>query len=248
MIRQYGIWIIATFLIGQGCQRKQTYFAYYDASVYRVDEKLKKEDSTTLAMIGPYKIKLDEQMNAVIGQNAEEMIKAKPGSTLTNWMADAMAESYERQAREKLDFTIANYGGIRINAVAAGDLTLGKMYEIMPFENQLVVMDLNGEQIKQLLDRIAAYGGWPVSEGLQFEIRDSTAINILIQGAPWKPEGSYRIGLPDYVANGGDDFDFLKPLPRVNSGLLIRDLLISDVKRKKVLTPNGQVRIKQTQP
>ena len=118
----------------------------------------------------------------------------------------------------------------------------------MPFENQLVVMDLNGVQVKQLLDRIATYGGWPVSEGLQFEIRDSAAINILIQGAPWKPEGSYRIGLPDYVANGGDDCDFLKPLPRVNSGLLIRDLLISDVKRKKVLTPNGQVRIKQTQP
>ena len=85
---------------------------------------------------------------------------------------------------------VANYGGIRINSVTDGDLTLGKVYEIMPFENALVVMDLNGDQVKLLLDRIAAYGGWPVSEGLNFEIADSTATNIVIQNKPWNTKGN----------------------------------------------------------
>lgn len=241
--------LIGLMLVGlTACQRKQTYFAYYEAGTIRVDEKIKGEDSTTLAMIQPYKIKLDERMNEVIGQNKEELVKAKPGSNLTNWMADAMADSYERQAREKLDFVVANYGGIRINSVAAGDITLGKLYEIMPFENALVVMDLNGSQVKLLLDRLAAYGGWPVSSGLQFTIQDSMAIDIRIQDKPWAATGQYRIGLPDYVANGGDDCDFLKPLPRVNTGMLVRDLLISDVKRNKMIVASKEERIKKIQP
>ncbi|MFN8319527.1 MAG: 5'-nucleotidase C-terminal domain-containing protein [Saprospiraceae bacterium] len=244
-MRRYTYILIGiSFVFLQACQRRQTYFAYYENSTIRVDEKIKAEDSTTLAMIRPYKVKLDEQMNEIIGYNSEELIKAKPGSNLTNWMADAMAESYERLAREKLDFVVANYGGIRINSVAGGDLTLGKLYEIMPFENALVVMDLNGDQVKLLLDRIAAYGGWPVSEGLNFEIADSTAINIMIQNKPWSATALYRIGLPDYIANGGDDCDFLKPLPRVNTGMLVRDLLINDVKRNKTLVPKREQRIK----
>lgn len=248
-MRRYTYILIGiSFVFLQACQRRQTYFAYYENSTIRVDEKIKAEDSTTLAMIRPYKVKLDEQMNEIIGYNSEELIKAKPGSNLTNWMADAMAESYERLAREKLDFVVANYGGIRINSVAGGDLTLGKLYEIMPFENALVVMDLNGDQVKLLLDRIAAYGGWPVSEGLNFEIADSTATNIVIQNKPWNAKGQYRIGLPDYIANGGDDFDFLKPLPRVNTGLLVRDLLISDIKRNKIITPKKDQRIKVKTP
>lgn len=242
------ILVLGVLLVLQSCHRKQTYFAYYEAGAVRVDEKMKAEDSTTLAMIGPYKARLDQQMNEVIGYNEEELVKAKPGSNLTNWMADAIAESYERQAREKLDFAVANYGGIRINSVAAGNLTLGKLYEIMPFENALVIMDLDGKQVKLLLNRLAAYGGWPVSEGLQFDIKDSMAVNVMIQGKPWREEGSYRIGLPDYVANGGDDCDFLKALPRVNSGLLIRDLLISDVKRNKNLRASKAERIKLIKP
>lgn len=127
---------------------------------------------------------------------------------------------------EEVDFALQNYGGLRLPSLAKGELTVGEVYELMPFDNQLVVLNLNGVVMKKLVDAIADKNGWPVSRGLSFVIEDRKATDILINGQPFDPSKTYRAAVPDYVANGGDQSDYLTDLDQEESGVFIRDIII----------------------
>ena len=125
-----------------------------------------------------------------------------------------------------VDFAVQNYGGLRVPVVAKGDLTVGDIYEVMPFDNKLVVLNLTGEKTLMLLNRIADYGGWPISSNLTFAIEDEKATDIMIKGESFDIKKSYRVALPDYTANGGDRCTFLMKEPQEDNDKMIRDLVI----------------------
>ena len=236
------LWV--SILIGfSSCSPKVNHFAYNDVKTYRFDDKITDVDSSVVNMILPYKTTLDVKMNEVIGYNRSEMVKAKPSSTLTNWTCDAIKEFYEYKTGEKLDVVLQNYGGIRINSVSAGDITVGKIYEVMPFENNFVVLDCDYENAQKLFYKISQSGGWPISSGSSITIKDSIPTEIIINGQKIEKNKIYKIGLPDYIANGGDDCHFLKTVKRIDTGLLIRDMLINYVRDKKNIVANNEKRI-----
>lgn len=204
-----------------------------NANYLKVDKRQDVIKSASMdSMIMPYKIKLDKIMNEVIG-NCDGLSIEKPESTLGNWMADALEKNSETFLGKDVSFAILNHGGIRIKDISNGEVTLSKMYELMPFENYVSFIDMDGKSVQTLLDRIANYGGWPVSKSLRFNILNNQATNIFIDGKPLDPEAKYTIALPDYIANGGDDCFFLEPLPKTNTEYLLRDLFISEVKNSK---------------
>jgi 2',3'-cyclic-nucleotide 2'-phosphodiesterase (5'-nucleotidase family) len=183
-------------------------------------------------------------MNIVIGQSEAELVKGKPSSTLTNFFADAFAEGSKHVTKTDIDFAISNYGGIRVNALAKGDITIGKVYELMPFDNLLAIAIADSAGIHMLCDRIARYGGWPVSKELNFIIEDSVASNITVKGYPLSSAKKYEFALPDYVANGGDDCYFLKNYSIKFTQYMIRDILIEEIKRRKFVLEDSSARIK----
>ncbi len=192
------------------------------------------------AIIEPYKLGLDSVMNEVIGVNEYELTKGKPSSSLTNWFTDALHEATQNLIADPLDFTIQNYGGIRIPSLAAGDITIGSMYELMPFDNLIVIVPMSGAVCQQLFDRMAESGGWPISKQVNFKISYGKAIDIKIGGMALDTSRIYNVAIPDYVANGGDNYTFLKDLPNYPTHALVRDLLIDHMKRhKKVIIDNS---------
>ena len=201
------------------------------------------EDAATKALIAPYKKQLDAEMNKVIGICAKNLIKEKPESTLGNWMCDALHQQSETFINEPLDFTIVNHGGLRIPNMSKGDITKGKIFELMPFDNMIVILEMDGKVVKQLFDHIAAYGGWPVSRQVQFVIEGKEAKNIKINGDTLDFAQTYRMSISDYVANGGDKCFFLKDQKRVTTGKLIRDALLEYVEEnhKKGKTVDSQL-------
>lgn len=201
-----------------------------NASYIKLDKKQDAIKSTSLdSIIMPYKQKLDNIMNEVIG-NCDGLNIDKPESTLGNWMADALEKNSEIYRGKDVSFAVLNYGGIRIKDIPEGEVTLSKMFELMPFENYVSFIDMDGKTVKTLLDRIANYGGWPVSKSLRFKILNNQATDIFIDDKPLDPESNYTVALPDYVANGGDDCYFLEPLTKTNTEYLLRDLFIEEVK------------------
>lgn len=184
-----------------------------------------------LVLIDPFSKEMWSEMNEVIGQNAQPLNKEKPEGTLNNWVADVMKTEAERFTGKPVDFAISNYGGIRINVLPQGPVTLGRIFEVMPFDNLLVVLQMPGEDLKVFLDHMASEGGWPVSKELRFMISDSTAKDISINGLPLDTQHTYLVAMPDYVANGGDQRHYLQELPRQKLTYVIRDALIDHTRR-----------------
>jgi len=193
-------------------------------------------DSSIIQLYQPYKIQLDKDMQRVISHSEQEMQKDKPESLLTNFLADLLLDEAIRESEKQgleihPDVSFFNYGGIR-TSLPKGDITVGKIFELMPFENQMVFVKLKGEKMKAFLDYVAGNGGDSVG-GARFTIVDDKAVNITIGGSVFDPEKSYWLVTNDYVAAGGDGLSMLQNSEQfVNSDTKIRDLIIQYMERQ----------------
>lgn len=195
---------------------------YYKTQETTTDERI-------ADMVQPYKVRLDAEMNEVIGTTAKELIKAKPESPLGNLVADLIHKKCEDYYKEAIDFTVVNYGGLRIPALPAGDITKGKIFELMPFDNMLVVVEIDAATVRKLFGIMARNGGWPISKQVSYAINEGEARDILIGGKTIDANKIYKVALSDYLANGGDKLFFLKDKKRQNLGVLFRDAILEYV-------------------
>jgi 2',3'-cyclic-nucleotide 2'-phosphodiesterase (5'-nucleotidase family) len=181
-------------------------------------------DSALVRLIAPYGNQLKTSMGKVIGHSVNGMNKKQPESEIGNYMADAMKEMAEKKFGIKVDAAFVNYGGVR-SYIAKGDVTVGQIFELMPFDNLVVLQELKGTVLQQFLDATASDGGWPLS-GVTMEIKDKKAKHIVIGGKAFDINASYWIANSDYVANGGSNCSMLKGIHQENKGYLLRDALI----------------------
>jgi 2',3'-cyclic-nucleotide 2'-phosphodiesterase (5'-nucleotidase family) len=183
-------------------------------------------------LLKPYNDSVWSSMNSIVATADVPLEKKAAGGSLGNFMADA----YFTMAKEKFGFPVdiafMNYGGIRLTQLAAGPVTRGKIFELMPFDNLLIVQRMKGSQLKQLLDHIASRGGWPVA-GMTMQMVDKKAVNIVIGGQPLDLNKTYITTNSDFVANGGDDCFMLRSIPQENIGYLMRDALFDYIIKLK---------------
>jgi 2',3'-cyclic-nucleotide 2'-phosphodiesterase (5'-nucleotidase family) len=190
-------------------------------------------DTSILRTIAPYKSGLDKEMNEVLIVSESAFSKGEPEGELGDLVADIILEEAAKKYAAKdnipLQFCVLNNGGLRV-PLPKGEITRGKAFELMPFENEMVVLTLTGQQTKQLFDFIAAKNGMPVS-GIKMGIKNSTAVNVLVNGVPFDPARNYTLVTSDYLANGGDKMDFFKSAARtVPLGYKLRDAIIDNFK------------------
>lgn len=171
----------------------------------------------------PFKLQLDSSMNMVLGQNSELLVLNRPESNLGNWFCDAFLDQCILQGSPKLDFFCSNYGGFRIARIPQGAITRRQIYELLPFENNLVVLEVSGARLKSWCAIMAEKGGWPVSSGFQMGIREQEAIDIKIQGLVLDTNKTYIVGTNDYIAAGGDNCSFLKDCKILFKGTTLRE-------------------------
>ena len=188
-------------------------------------------DSAIIRTYLPYKAQMDAEMNQVIGHSEVQMPKVDtiPESLLGNFFADATLQQ-ARKYDPSLDFAMpSTKGGIRV-ALPKGNITLSNIFELMPFENELIAFTLSGTEVQNLLNFIAATNGQPVS-GLRMKIRNKKPEEVLINGKAFDPAKPYRVLTSDYIASGGDNArGFKNPLDKKVLGLKVRDALIGYVK------------------
>ena len=131
------------------------------------------------------------------------MASKRPESELSNLLPDILIWASER-FNEKPDFAVYNVGGIRA-AFAKGNITVGDVLDVAPFENKICFLTLSGDKVRELFTQIAARYGEGVSHAVKLEIgKDSTLVSASINGQPIDATKSYRIATLDYLAQGND--------------------------------------------
>lgn len=194
-------------------------------------------DSTILSLIAPYKKTLDSEMNQIIGQVETKLVKQKPESTLGNFVADLLVSQAEKCTNHSIDFAAQNYGGIRVPEVGVGPFSKSKAFDIMPFDNIVTVIEADGRTVNKLFNHIAQSGGWPVSESVKMIIQNEQLVSVTINEEPIVESNTYVFAIPDYIANGADDCEFLISQKRLPCNLTVRDAIIQHIEG---LTAAGQ--------
>lgn len=208
---------------------------------YRISDTASK-DAALQNFLEPYRTNVSSTMNGVVGIAEESLDKVQPESKLGNFMADAMLAMAIDKFNTTVDAAFVNFGGIRLVQLPKGEVTTGKIFELMPFDNLLVLQKIKGNAFQLFLDLTANKGGWP-SAGISMQIKDKKAVNVMIGGKPLDPEKIYTVVNSDFIANGGDNADMLRVIPQISNGYLMRDAILDYIKKLKAQGKNINAKI-----
>ena len=203
---------------------------------YRVDNTIA-EDSSIINYYLPFKQKLENEMNRVIGYTEHSLTRSRSQveTSAGNFFTDVLLEIGKNQDPSS-QIALATKGGIRAD-IKQGNITVGNVFELMPFENAVTILELSGERMNTVLNFIAKSEGQPVS-GLKMEIKDGKPVNVFIGNEPFDINKNYKLVTYDYLANGGDYIEGLdNPIKRHNTAIIVRIGIIDYIEK---LTKEGK--------
>lgn len=183
-------------------------------------------DSSFALMLKPYSDSISKTMNEVLAESDMEMRKEMPNSVLGNFLADAYLWAARQKIDPRAEIAFMNHGGVRINRIGKGPVTRSVAYEVMPFDNTIVIVEVKGELLQQYLDRFASDGGGGGVAGLRYIIKDDKAVEVFVGEKRLDPAKTYIMVNSDYQVDGGGGFTAFKLLPQKRTGYLMRDAII----------------------
>ncbi len=202
------------------------------------------EKSQIKTLITPYKVKLDSEMNRILSYSPIELKKGF-NATLPNLAADLILEEsnkiYEPLYHHKIDVALLNDGGLR-RTFSKGNLTVGNIYELMPFDNLVVVMTLSGKDFLNLIEYLKNDGRAHAISGFTFNL-DKDDSNLKINGKPFDINKNYTIVTSDFLSKGGDNMLFFKSaLKQENLNIMVRDMMLEYFAKNDTLSIDTESR------
>lgn len=191
------------------------------------------EDKAVRELVSRYGDRLRKEMRTVIGRAAEDLDKGLGGGSLGAFVADVIRWRAEQLAGQPVHLALQNSGGLR-RAIAKGPITVGTIFEVMPFENQIVLCDLPGELVSKLIERLverATEQATDALSGATIIACEGKVRSALVGGAPIDPRKVYTLATSDFLQQGGASYDMLKECRRVTeTGVTIRQALIDFIR------------------
>ena len=243
------IWILFffSFLI-IACKNNSYEVSKINAKQLKIVNEVK-QDSSIIQLFTPYKKKMTNEITKSLSFSPKilERTDGNLQSTLGNLVADLSYEKanelFKNKTGKTVDFSMSNYGGIRA-AIMKGDVTVSNAFELMPFDNTLVVVELNYDKIKALFNYfVAKKTAHPLSKNIQLTIKNDS-YNVLINGKAIKKDRTYFVATSNYLQKGGDGMIFFsEPESLFDSNFLIRDAIVDYFESKDTLSANLDNRV-----
>lgn len=189
------------------------------------------------SLIRPYKDTLGKEMNGVIAEAMTDFNVGRPGSNLGNWVADAIFVNQTRTVRlSEPVFVLLNTGGLRAS-LNKGAITIGDIFKLMPFDNELVWVKLPMSVLPEIQAYLLKTGGEPISNA-------QVEKGVLKLNGGKEAATHFWVITSDYLKNGGDKMTFFSKSEEVLlTGKVMRDCLIDEAKLQGVLIEDSVKRI-----
>lgn len=183
-------------------------------------------------LVKPYKIKLEASMLEVLNTSSVDMERGVPEGLLNNFVADLTLTTARSHSSDFIDVCLLNNGGLRV-PILKGEVTRGMIFELMPFENELIVLELGGEEMTELINYVVKRStigntktGVSIS-GMRVTITNGQASHVMIGTREYDPLKTYRIVTSDYLAGGGDEMTFFSgAISTEKLNLKLRDAIL----------------------
>ncbi|MGK0253586.1 MAG: 2',3'-cyclic-nucleotide 2'-phosphodiesterase (5'-nucleotidase family) [Mariniflexile sp.] len=235
--------LFAFAIVVCSCKEPKPYLSKIEGKQIQISDSLT-TDSEIEAFIKPYRDHIKKDLDSVLAYSADTYSKSKGefNTAIGNFMADAVFDEanpvFYTRTGKNIDMVILNQGGIR-SIISKGNITTRTAFEIMPFENSIVVVAIKGMQIDSLTTYLSkAKKAHPISK---LKLTIDTHFNVIktsINGEKINPNKTYYVATNDYLYNGGDGMTFFNP----NEGLYvlnykIRNALIDHFKKMDTISP-----------
>ncbi len=196
--------------------------------------------------IEPYRKEVTAKMSEVLGTAPDAIGVAAYESPLGKFVVDLQFAQTEPTYGKQIDMSLTTNGGLRV-PLPKGDITTGNVFELMPFDNELVVLTLKGTVVKQLFD-YAAETKFASIGNTTYTVKGGKPTDIKIGGKPFDPDQTYTLVTSDYLAGGGDDLKMLKNVVKYEkTGILLRDAIMMQIKQMTAagipITPDTKKRV-----
>lgn len=207
------------------------------ASERAIDESIP-NDPAVDAIVAPYSAKVRE-LGAPIGKLSGVLKKAGMGAgSLGNFVVDALRDRAQVKLGKPVLLAIINGGGLRKNEITEGTLTANDIFELLPFENALITLDLTGEQLRRFLDIVVSHRDAQAGARITYRTNDKKQMEIVsvkLGGAGAEkdidPKAVYTIVTIDYLVKRGGDYSVLQEGKNVQPlGVSMRDAVLDYVK------------------
>jgi 5'-nucleotidase / UDP-sugar diphosphatase len=170
-------------------------------------------EEATEADLKPYIETAEAGLNVKVGSSRTELTRrGGSNSTMGNLITEAMLE------QTGAEFAFVNQGGLRTD-LPAGDITMGDLMKVMPFDNSVVVARMPGRMIRDIIERKSRRNSSGIVQSGAQVIVDPDAPDgervrdLLVGGQPLDPNKIYRVVTTDYLLQGNSGLSMLAQIP-----------------------------------
>ena len=211
-LKNIGI-LVSCLLMLNSCKTENLVLSEVEGERIAID-KNQQADAELEEFIRPYREHLNKTLDSTLAYNPRSMTKSEGelNTAIGNMMADIVMEQanpvFKRRTGNEIDMVLLNKGGIR-SGLNKGKVNARSAYGLMPFENEIVIAELSGKKIMEMLDYLEqAKTAHPVS-GIQIEMdKDFKITSAKIKGEEIDTERTYFVATSDYLQQGGDNMRF----------------------------------------
>ncbi|MBE7641209.1 hypothetical protein GUB10_12775 [Salegentibacter sp. BLCTC] len=206
-----------------------------------IDNKI--ESNTEIKeFITPFKEHLNKTLDSTLAYNPRAMVKSDGdlNTAIGNLMADVVMEQagpvFKSRTGNEIDMVLLNHGGIRAG-LNKGKISTRSAYALMPFENEIVIAEISGAKIKEMLTYLErAKTAHPVS-GIQIIMNKNYKVKSAeIKGKKIEKDKTYFVATSDYLQQGGDNMLFFKnPVGLTKINYKLRNAIIDYFKKVDTL-------------
>ena len=235
--------LIYVCLIGLSSCKQETHLFKIEGKQISISDSL--EANTDIeTFIKPFREHVAKDLDSVLcyAVNTYTKTDGHLNTAIGNLMADAVYEEcnpiLKSRTGHEIDIVVLNHGGIR-SIISKGNVTIRTAYELMPFENSAVVVELKGEQVQELIDHLArGKRAHPIS-GLKLALDNNFNVkSASIKGEPFDIDKTYFVATNDYLYMGGDNMNFFNTNDSLYSlDYKIRNILIDYFSKNDTLNP-----------
>jgi 5'-nucleotidase len=231
------IFIISSLL---SCKNDPSFLTKIEGKQLPITEGIKSKKEIE-DFIKPFKESVDKEMNTVLSYTPHNLVRTdgELESSLGNLMADLCYLKgnaiFNSRTGKNIDFAMFNYGGIRAG-ITQGNITTQNAFNLMPFENSLVVLELSSKKIEELVYYLITENkAHPLSKQFNLVITKD-GYNLKINNKPFDKNKTYFVLTSDYLQTGGDNMNFFKnSISSYNLDYKIRNTIIDYFKENDTI-------------
>ncbi|MFA5505828.1 MAG: bifunctional UDP-sugar hydrolase/5'-nucleotidase [Vulcanimicrobiota bacterium] len=211
---------------------------------YRLVPALEAEqvDPAARGIMEKYATEVRPILERQAGQVLELLDKEPSPGSYDTPLGNFVSDVFRRQTGA--DVAFYNRGGVR-HSLPAGPLSVGKLFELFPFDDPVVMVQASGAELLKIVEQGTVSGQGPLSAGgLTALIQDGKVVEVRVGATPLDPKAEYTVATTSFVANGGDGLSAFAGLKKLRYFPFTRDVLLQDLETHSEIRSPGTGRLR----